>query len=134
MSNKDRRAMEEERDNLSTCLMVALPDVMSKVCAYGWVFYRAKRWLSPSAGPLAQSVERRADNAKVVSSRLTWTTFSQPFFFPWLFFFYFFLPSPCSLEQWLSRLLILLIFLRLLTWNCMQRIVCRRLDQYLLWL
>ena len=27
-------------------------------------------------GPLAQSVERRADNAKVVSSRLTRTTFS----------------------------------------------------------
>ena len=26
-------------------------------------------------GPLAQSVERRADNAKAVSSRLTWTTF-----------------------------------------------------------
>ena len=26
-------------------------------------------------GPLAQSVERGADNAKVVSSRLTWTTF-----------------------------------------------------------
>ena len=30
-------------------------------------------------GPLAQSVERRADNAKVVSSRLTWTT--KVFFF-----------------------------------------------------
>ena len=27
------------------------------------------------AGPLAQSAERRADNAKVVSSSLTWTTF-----------------------------------------------------------
>ena len=26
-------------------------------------------------GPLAQSAERRADNAKVVSSRLTWTIF-----------------------------------------------------------
>ena len=26
-------------------------------------------------GPLAQSVERGADNAKVVSSRLTWTNF-----------------------------------------------------------
>ena len=26
-------------------------------------------------GPLAQSVERRADNAKVVRSRLTWTNF-----------------------------------------------------------
>ena len=34
-------------------------------------------------GPLAQSAERRADNAKVVSSRLTWTTF---FFFPTIFF------------------------------------------------
>ena len=35
-------------------------------------------------GPLAQSAERRADNAKVVSSRLTWTTFfgcSHVFFF-----------------------------------------------------
>ena len=31
------------------------------------------------AGPLAQSVERRADNAKVESSRLSWTTL---FFFP----------------------------------------------------
>ena len=28
-------------------------------------------------GPLAQSVERGADNAEVVSSRLTWTTFFQ---------------------------------------------------------
>ena len=27
------------------------------------------------SGPLAQSVERRADNAKVESSRLSWTTF-----------------------------------------------------------
>ena len=27
------------------------------------------------AGPLAQSVERRADNAKVMSSSLIWTTF-----------------------------------------------------------
>ena len=27
------------------------------------------------SGPLAQSVERGADNAKVVSSRLTWTNF-----------------------------------------------------------
>ena len=32
-------------------------------------------------GPLAQSVERRADNAKVVSSRLTWTTKNFFFFF-----------------------------------------------------
>ena len=49
-------------------------------------------------GPLAQSVERRADNAKVVSSRLTWTilfSFSSnshgPFFFlqPHLTFPYF---------------------------------------------
>ena len=31
-------------------------------------------------GPLAQSVERRADNAKVVSSRLTWTTVFTFFF------------------------------------------------------
>ena len=31
------------------------------------------------AGPLAQSAERRADNVKVVSSSLTWTT---ELFFP----------------------------------------------------
>ncbi len=31
-------------------------------------------------GPLAQSAERRADNAKVVSSSLTWTTFFSVFF------------------------------------------------------
>ena len=29
------------------------------------------------SGPLAQSVERCADNAKVVSSILTWTTLSH---------------------------------------------------------
>ena len=52
-------------------------------------------------GPLAQSVERRADNAKVVSSRLTWTTslfffslshswfiISFSLFFPYLTFFF----------------------------------------------
>ena len=34
---------------------------------------------NPSEGPLAQSVERGHDNAKVVSSRLTWTKyFSSP--------------------------------------------------------
>ena len=44
-----------------------------------------------STGPLAQSVERRADNAKVVSSRLTWTTYS---FFCLLLCFYF---SPKSI-------------------------------------
>ena len=31
-------------------------------------------------GPLAQSVERGADNAKVVSSRLTWTSIFSSFF------------------------------------------------------
>ena len=36
-----------------------------------------------ASGPLAQSVERRADNAKVESSRLSWTTF----FFSLLSFF-----------------------------------------------
>ena len=36
---------------------------------------------SERSGPLAQSVERRADNAKVVSSRLTRTTFFSFFFF-----------------------------------------------------
>ena len=30
-------------------------------------------------GPLAQSVERGADNAKVVSSRLTWTNFLKTY-------------------------------------------------------
>ena len=33
-------------------------------------------------GPLAQSVERRADNAKAVSSRLTWTILFFSIFFP----------------------------------------------------
>ena len=31
VTNKERRAMEEERVNLSTTLMVALPDLISKV-------------------------------------------------------------------------------------------------------
>ena len=39
-------------------------------------------------GPLAQQAERRADNAKVVSSRLTWTTFFHlVLFVPINFFF-----------------------------------------------
>ena len=42
-------------------------------------------------GPLAQSVERRADNAKVVSSRLTWTT-SLFFFLVTFMIYYIFLP------------------------------------------
>ena len=33
-------------------------------------------------GPLAQLVERGADNAKVVSSSLTWTMFSHIFLMP----------------------------------------------------
>ena len=33
------------------------------------------RYKGSTAGPLAQSVERRADNAKAVSSSLTWTIF-----------------------------------------------------------
>ena len=37
-------------------------------------------------GPLAQSAERRADNAKVVSSRLTRTMFFFFHFFPFFFF------------------------------------------------
>ena len=46
-------------------------------------------------GPLAQSVERRADNAKVVSSRLTWTNFFYFAFFFSSFFVLFFLPFLC---------------------------------------
>ena len=65
--------MEEERDTLSTALMVALPDLISKVGLIGC--YSVNFPFLTSAGPLAQSVERRADNAKVVSSRLTWTIF-----------------------------------------------------------
>ena len=37
--------------------------------------YLVHVWNTKQPGPLAQSVERRADNAKVVSSRLTWTNF-----------------------------------------------------------
>ena len=61
-------------------------------------------------GPLAQSVERRADNAKVESSRLSWTTVF--FFFQQLFFRFhqkliqshdcndlLFFPTICSLLQ-----------------------------------
>ena len=36
----------------------------------------------PLYGPLAQSVERRADNAKAVSSSLTWTMGKFFFLFP----------------------------------------------------
>ena len=45
--------------------------------------------LSP-VGPLAQSVERRADNAKVVSSRLTWTIFFFHFGKGYIILFFFF--------------------------------------------
>ena len=48
-------------------------------------------------GPLAQSAERRADNAKVVSSRLTRTMF---------FFFTFFFPNGIYNQGSLSALLI----------------------------
>ena len=48
------------------------------------------QWVIPD-GPLAQSVERRADNAKVVSSRLTWTT--KTFFFQVGINFFFFTSS-----------------------------------------
>ena len=42
------------------------------------------------SGPLAQSVERRADNAKVVSSSLTWTIVLHKLFFLFIVLAFFF--------------------------------------------
>ena len=73
LSNKEKRAMEEAKEALSSVLMVAMPDLISKVG-----YNRVNLLHSCQPGPLAQSVERGADNAKVESSSLSWTTF---FFF-----------------------------------------------------
>ena len=80
--------MEAIKEDMSVQLMTCLPQLLTRVCM---CIYSGYSTFLIITGPLAQSVERRADNAKVESSRLSWTTFFflLPFsFFPFLVFFF----------------------------------------------
>lgn len=74
----DRGARHQPRD----WVHFGLPQSRLEPDGNGPLWRRTERWnksicaiISSRWGPLAQMVERRADNAKVVSSILTWTTF-----------------------------------------------------------
>ena len=88
LSGREKKAQEEARENLSMAFMVALPDLISKV---GNIITRNLE-AGLAGGPLAQSVERRADNAKVVSSRLTWTIYFSFFYHTTIFLLFY--PRP----------------------------------------
>ena len=60
---------------VSTLSAPVLMRILYYVSSDKFLFMR----INKQVGPLAQSVERRADNAKVVSSRLTWTIFCAIF-------------------------------------------------------
>ena len=80
VANKEKKAMEAIKEDMSVQLMTCLPQLLTRVCM---CIYSGYSTFLVITGPLAQSVERRADNAKVESSRLSWTTF----FFSCLFLF-----------------------------------------------